>query len=151
MSKETKNQSVKLKKVVLNNVDAVVVGVKPAANNDVKPIDGRHSNPGRPVNKQSARYKRLAKQAFYTKINKLFVSGKPFTLGKDQLNDQQYTFSRSKGKYITGVGGCIISNIGGHVCNIDYVGRTKVLGYTFVLNKKVKVELNLKTLTFVSK
>ena len=55
MTKSTKNQSVKLNKVVLNNVDAVIVGVKVT--------DARHSNPGRPVNKQSARYKRLAKQA----------------------------------------------------------------------------------------
>ena len=64
---------------------------------------------------------------------------------------QQYKFSASKGKYQTGIGGCIVSNIGGHVCNIDYVGRTKVTGYTFVLNKKINVELNLKTLVFVKK
>ena len=138
---KSKNQAVKLNKVVLENVDAAVIGAK---------VDNRKNNPGRPVNKKSARYKRLAKQAFYTKVNKSFVSGKSFTLGKDQLNDQKYSFSQSKGKYITGVGGCIVSNIGGHVCNIDYVGRTKVLGYTFVLNKKVNVELNLKTLKFVS-
>ena len=140
----------KLNKVVLKNVDAVVVGVKPAANNDVPKEDLRHNNPGRPVNKKSARYKRLAKQAKYARLNKSFVSGKSFTLGKNQLNDQTYRFSASKGKYQTGVGGCIVSNIGGHVCNIDYVGRTKVTGYTFVLNKKVNVELNLKTLKFVS-
>jgi len=34
------------------------------------------------------------------------------------------------------------------VCNVEYVGRTKVKGYTFVLGKKVNVELNLKTLEF---
>ena len=134
----------KLKKVVLKNVKNVgVLVVEPK-------VDNRKNNPGRPVNKQSARYKRLAKQAKYARLNKSFVSGKSFTLGKDQLNDQTYSFSQSKGKYITGVGGCIVSPIGGHVCNIDYVGRTKVLGYTFVLNKKVNVELNLKTLKFVS-
>ena len=149
MSKETKNQSVKLKKVVLNNVNAVVVGVKPAANNDVPKEDLRHKNPGRPVNKQSARYKRLAKQAKYARINKSFVSGKSFQLSKEE--SQQYSFSQSKGKYITGVGGCIMNDITGHVCNIDYVGRTKATGYTFVLGRKINVELNLKTLVFVSK
>ena len=38
---------------------------------------------------------------------------------------------------------------GSHVCNVDYIGRTKVKGYTFVLGKKINVELNLKTLKFV--
>ena len=55
---------VKLNKVVLENVDAAVIVAK---------VDNRTNNPGRPVNKQSARYKRLAKQAFYTKQNKSFV------------------------------------------------------------------------------
>ena len=32
---------------------------------------------------------------------------------------------------------------------VDYIGRTKVTGYTFVLGKRVNVELNLKTLPFV--
>ena len=134
---------IKLKKVELKNVKNVgVLVVEPK-------VDKRKNNPGRPVNKQSARYKRLAKQAKYARLNKSFVSGKSFTLGKDQLNDQTYSFSQSTGKYITNVGGCIVSNIGGHVCNIDYVGRTKVTGYTFVLNKKVNVEINLKNVQFV--
>ena len=144
---KSKNQSVKLKKVVLNNVDAVVVGVKPAANNDVPKEDLRHNNPGRPVNKKSARYKRLAKQAFYNKVNKSFVNGKSFTLGKNQLTDQKYNYRPSSdgSEY-----GCILSPIGGHVCNVSYIGRTKVQGYTFVLNKKVNVEINLKQVKFVS-
>ena len=146
MSVKTKNQSVKLSNVVVLDETTLT-----AIANGEKLFDNRTNNPGRPVNKKSARYKRLAKQKFYSKVNKSFVSGKKFTLGKDQLNDQQYSFSRSKGKYITGVGGCIVSNIGGHVCNIDYVGRTKATGYTFVLGRKINVELNLKTLVFVSK
>jgi len=36
-----------------------------------------------------------------------------------------------------------------HECNVSYIGRTKVQGYTFVLGKKVTIELNLKTLKFV--
>ena len=142
MSKETKNQTVKLNKVVLNNVPNVgvlVVGV--AGTKD----DKRTSNPGRPVNKQSARYKRLAKQAKYAMRLSKFIQGDSFKLSKEE--SQTYKYSVTSGsKY-----GCIVSPIGGHVCNIDYVGRTKATGFTFVLDKKVNVELNLKTLVFVSK
>ena len=40
------------------------------------------------------------------------------------------------------------SAVGGHVCNVNYIGRTKVLGYTYVLNKRVNVEINLKEVNF---
>ena len=39
--------------------------------------------------------------------------------------------------------------MGGYVCNVSYIGRTKVQAYTFVMGKRVSVELNLKTLKFV--
>ena len=131
---ETKNQTVTLNKVVLNNIDTVVVGVK---------VDGRHNNTGSPVNQQSARYKRLAKQAKYALTLSKFTQGVKFKLNKEK--SQTYKYSVSAGsKY-----GCIVSPIGGHVCNIDYVGRTKATGFTFVLDKRVNVELNLKTLVFV--
>ena len=130
----TKSNTVTLNKVVLNNIDTVVVGVK---------VDGRHNNTGRPVNKQSARYKRLAKQAKYALTLSKFTQGVKFKLNKEK--SQTYKYSVSAGsKY-----GCIVSPIGGHVCNIDYVGRTKATGFTFVLDKRVNVELNLKTLVFV--
>ena len=135
MSVETKNQSVKLNKVVLDNVDAAVVVVTK--------VDGRTNNPGRPVNKQSARYKRLAKQKFYNRVNSKFVSGKSFQL--DKGSNQSYSYRPSKGERY----GCIVSPIGGHVCNVSYIGRTKVQGYAFVMNKRVNVELNLKTIKFV--
>ena len=106
-------------------------------------VDKRKNNPGRPVNKQSARYKRLAKQAFYAKVNKLFVSGKSFKLKENQ--PQEYHYSKNS----VGGGGCLFNGVGHYVCNIDYIGRTKVTGYTYVLNKRVNVELNLKTLVFV--
>ena len=128
-------------------LNKVTVDVKPAANNDVPKEDLRHNNPGRPVNKKSARYKRLAKQAKYALALSKFTQGDTFQLSKEE--SQQYKFSASKGKYITNVGGCIVSNIGGHVCNIKYIGRTKVIGYTFVLDKKVNVDINLKQVQFV--
>ncbi len=137
MSVKTKNQAVKLNKVVLNNVDAVVIGV--AGTKD----DKRTNNPGRPVNKQSARYKRLAKQAFYADVNSKFVSGKAFKLSNDSAVEFHYTPGAN------GLPGCLFNGIGSHECNITYIGRTKATGYTFVLNKRVKVELNLKNVVFV--
>jgi len=130
----TKSNTTTLNKVVLN--------VKPAANNDVKPVDGRHSNPGRPVNKTSARYKRLAKQRFYARVNSMFVGGKPFQL-KNQSSEYHYS------KNSTGDGGALFNGISHYVCNIDYVGRTKATGYAYVLDKRVNVEINLKQVQFV--
>ena len=46
-------------------------------------------------------------------------------------------------------GGGSISNTFSHVCNVSYIGRTKVLGYTFVMGKRVNVEINLKNVKFV--
>ena len=108
----------------------VVIEVK----KEVK-VDGRKNNTGRPVNKKSNRQKRLAKQAFYADVNDKFVSGHKF-----EINNSVYAYD-SKG-YIYGV-------LGGHVCNVNYIGRTKVKGFTYVLGKSVNVELNLKTLKFV--
>ena len=100
-----------------------------------KKVDNRVNNTGRPVNKKSARQKRLAKQAFYADVNRKFKEGNQF-----ELNNSVYKYD---------VKGCIMSNITGYVCNVDYVGRTKVKVFTFVLGKRVNVELNLKTLEFV--
>ena len=110
------------------------------AEGEVK-VDGRTNNTGRPVNKKSARQVRLNKQAFYANVNDKFVKGNQF-----KVNNSTYNYSAGK----DGKLGCIVDTITGHVCNVDYIGRTKVKGYTFVLGKKVNVELNLKTLKFVS-
>ena len=109
----------------------VVIEVK----KEVK-VDNRVNNTGRPVNKKSARQQRLAKQAFYADVNNKFVSGVKF-----EINNSVYSYDSK---------GYIANEMTGHVCNVEYVGRTKVKGYTFVLGKKVNVELNLKTLKFVS-
>ena len=138
MSVKTKNQSVKLSNVVVLDE----AKLKAIAEGEVK-FDNRTNNPGRPVNKQSARYKRLAKQAFYAKVNKLFVSGKSFKLKENQPSEYHYTKNSNDN------GGCLFNGVGHYVCNIDYVGRTKVTGFTYVLNKRVNVELNLKQVQFV--
>ena len=110
------------------------------AKGEVK-VDGRKNNPGRPVNKKSARYIRLQKQAFYANVNDKFVKGNQF-----KVNQSTYNYSAGKNNEL----GCIVNDVTGHVCNVSYIGRTKVQGYTFVLGKKVSIELNLKTLKFVS-
>ena len=123
-----------------------------------KKVDNRTNNTGRPVNTKSARQVRLRKQALYSKLNKLFVSGKKF-----KINNGIYAYNagdegsmgsitNAVGMYVCGdkvnTHGYITSAVGGHVCNVSYIGRTKVLGYTFVLGRKINVEINLKQVTF---
>jgi len=109
-----------------------------------KKVDNRVNNTGRPVNKQSARYKRLAKQARYERVLNKFTTGCKFNIDKES-NHGQYKYSPSNDGL-----GCIVDSVfGQHVCNVDYIGRTKVTGYTFVLGRKINVALNLKTLKFI--
>ena len=110
-----------------------------------KKVDNRVNNTGRPVNKQSARQVRLAKQALYAKLNKQFVQGKKFKINNANSEYVYHVNADSKRKNAYGH----ISDITGHVCNVSYIGRTKVLGYTFVMGKRVNVEINLKNVKFV--
>ena len=109
---------------------------------DVK-VDKRTLNTGRPVNKKSARQIRLNKQALYAKLNKQFVSGKKFKINNDS---NTYVYIVSNVDKNTGY---ISSNVTGHVCNIDYIGRTKATGYTFVMGRKLNITINLKNVKFV--
>ena len=104
-------------------------------------IDNTVNNTGRPVNKKSARQARLAKQAFYADVNAKFVSGNEF-----KIKNNTYKYRAGENGNL----GCIVgAEFGIHECNVSYIGRTKVQAYSFVLGKKVNVELNLKTLKFV--
>ena len=103
-------------------------------------VDGRKNNTGRPVNTKSARQIRLAKQALYAKLNKQFVSGKKFKINNSNTEYVYNVNDDNRGH---------ISDMVGHVCNVSYIGRTKVLGYTFVMNKRVNIEINLKQVKFV--
>ena len=109
-----------------------------------KKVDNRKNNTGRPVNKKSARQARLAKQAFYADVNRKFKEGNQFVINKGDYATYKYSQPKNNNEY-----GAIVNEAGGYVCNVSYVGRTKVQGYTFVLGKRVNVELNLKTLQFV--
>ena len=127
----------------MTKLNKVVVVLDEKAINEIAngKVDKRTLNTGRPVNKKSARQIRLNKQAHYDNVNKLFVSGKSF-----KINNNTYKYSQGD----NGDLGCIVDGIGFHQCNVSYIGRTKVKCYSFTLGKKVNVELNLKTLEFVS-
>ena len=114
-------------------------------------IDGRKNNTGRPVNKTSERQKRLAKQAFYADVNSKFKKGNQFKVNRGDYMTYKYVLNcNSKSAVSSEDGlGCIVNEIGGYVCNVSYIGRTKVQGYTFVLGKRVNVEINLKNVQFV--
>ena len=105
-----------------------------------KKVDNRVNNTGRPVNKKSARQIRLNKQALYAKLNKQFVSGKKF-----KINNNIYAYNAGD----EGSMGCITNSVGMYVCNVSYIGRTKIEGFTYVLDKRVNVEINLKEVKFV--
>ena len=123
----------------LTNVVVLDEKVLMAIANDEKVFDNRANNTGRPVNKKSNRQLRLNKQALYASLNEKFITGNPF-----KIHNETYSYSQT-GKEL----GIIKSNVTGYVCNVNYIGRTKVQGFTFVLGKQVKIELNLKTLKFV--
>ena len=106
-------------------------------------VDNRVNNTGRPVNKKSARQIRLAKQALYAKLNNAFVNGKKFKI--NNCGDSIYVYSAGD----KGSMGCITNSVGMYVCNVKYIGRTKVQGFTYVLNKRVNVEINLKEVKFI--
>ena len=126
----------KLKNVVVLDENKL----KAIAEGEVK-FDNRVNNTGRPVNKKSARQARLAKQAFYANVNDKFKKGNQF-----KIKNNTYKYSAGENGNL----GCIVgAEFGIHECNVSYIGRTKVQGYTFVLGKKVNVELNLKTLKFM--
>ena len=105
-----------------------------------KKVDNRKNNTGRPVNKKSARQVRLAKQAYYAKQNELFVSGKEF-----KINNNIYAYSIND----EGSMGVITNAVGMYVCNVSYIGRTKIEGFTYVLDKRVNVMINLKEVKFI--
>ena len=104
-------------------------------------IDNRVNNTGRPINKKSARQIRLAKQAFYKSQHDKFINGNTFNILN---NSSVYTYECDG----NGICGVILNHAGSYVCTVNYIGRTKVLGYTHVLNKRVNVEINLKEVNF---
>ena len=131
-----------MSKVKLNKVEVKVSKVVIDKEDGIHREDKRKNNPGRPINKKSARYIRLQQQSWYELINAKFVNGNTFKLKENQSAEYHYTPNADRD------GGALFNGIGHYVCNIDYIGRTKVTGFTYVLDKKVNVEINLKTVIF---
>ena len=117
-------------------VENVVVGDIDNCRFSEGKVDGRTLNTGRPVNKKSSRQIRLAKQDFYQIVNNDFQTGKSFTIA-----NKVYNYVKNDN---------VINDVNGYaIATVNYVGRTKILAYAYVLGKKVNLELNLKTLKFI--
>ena len=108
-------------------------------------IDNRVNNTGRPVNTKSARQIRLAKQALYSKLNTQFINSKKFKINND--SNSEYKYVRTDDVKDNGSIVCAVTN--SHVCNVNYIGRTKVTGYTFVMGRYINVNINLKEVKFI--
>jgi len=107
-------------------------------------IDNRVNNTGRPVNHLSARQQRLRKQAFYNKQHNAFINSKKFKINDD--TNSEYKYVRTDDVKDNGSIVCAITN--NHICNVQYIGRTKVQGYTFVMGRYINVNINLKEVKF---
>ena len=106
-------------------------------------IDNRVNNTGRPVNNLSARQVRLRKQAFYNKQHDAFINSKKFKINNDTTGEYMYVCSDDKD-----FGSILCAITKQHVCNVNYIGRTKVTGYTFILGRYINVTINLKEVKF---
>ena len=106
-------------------------------------IDNRKNNTGRPINNWSARQQRLRKQSFYNKQYTAFMNSKKFKINNDTTGEYMYVCSDDKD-----FGSIVCAITRQHVCNVNYIGRTKVTGYTFVMGRYINVTINLKEVKF---
>ena len=109
-------------------------------------VDGRKNNTGRPVNTNSARQIRLNKQAETKAAMDYVLNGGWFKLTPN-CNGAYVYVSNKEGT----CNGHIATSFGGHECNVDTIGRTKITGYTFVMNKKVNVEFDVRNIIKIKK
>ena len=109
-------------------------------------VDGRKNNTGRPVNKKSARQIRLNKQAQTKAAMDYVVNGGWFKLTENCTGAYVYV-SNPNSEY----GHHIATSFGAHECNVNTIGRTKITGYTFVMNKKVNVEFDVRNIIKIKK
>ena len=103
-------------------------------------VDGRKNNTGRPVNKKSARQIRLNKQKATKQAMDYVMQGGWFKLTPNCTGAYVYV-SNPNSEY-----GHIATSFGGHECNVNTIGRTKITGYTFIMNKKVNVEFDVRNI-----
>ena len=105
-------------------------------------VDNRANNTGRPVNVGSARQVRLNKQAETKRAMDYVMEGGWFKLTENCSG--AYVFVLNKDN--VGNSGYIATMLGNHECNINQIGRTKMSGYTFVMNKRVNVEFDVRNI-----
>ena len=110
-------------------------------------VDNRVNNTGRPVNVKSARQVRLNKQAETKQAMDYVMQGGWFKLTSDC--NGAYVFVSNKDN--VGNSGYIATMLGNHECNINQIGRTKMSGYTFVMNKRVNVEFDVRNIVRIKK
>ena len=110
-------------------------------------VDNRVNNTGRPVNVGSARQVRLNKQAETKRAMDYVMEGGWFKLTSDC--NGAYVFVSNKDN--VGNSGYIATMLGNHECNINQIGRTKMSGYTFVMNKRVNVEFDVRNIVRIKK
>ena len=103
-------------------------------------VDNRVNNTGRPVNKKSARQVRLNKQKATKQAMDYVVNGGWFKLTPNCTGAYVYV-SNPDCEY-----GHIATSFGAHECNIDNIGRTKITCYSFVMNKKINVEFDVRNI-----
>ena len=109
-------------------------------------VDGRKNNTGRPVNTKSARQIRLNKQAETKAAMDYVMQGGWFKLTPNC--NGAYTFVKNENNTNEGH---IATSFGYHECNIDTIGRTKMSGYSFVMNKRVNVEFDVRNIVKIKK
>ena len=102
-------------------------------------VDNRVNNTGRPVNKKSARQIRLNKQAETKSAMDYVMQGGWFKLTPNCTGAYVYVPNKEGN-------GHIATSFGAHECNIDGIGRTKITGYSFVMNKKINVEFDVRNI-----
>jgi len=110
-----------------------------------KKVDNRVNNTGRPVNVGSARQVRLLKQWETKEAMDYVVNGGWFKLTENCSGAYVYV-SNPDCEY-----GHIATSFGAHECNIDNIGRTKITGYSFVMNKKINVEFDVRNIVRVKR
>jgi len=110
-----------------------------------KKVDNRTNNTGRPVNVGSARQVRLTKQAETKRQMDYVMNGGWFKLTANCSG--AYVFVSNKDN--RGNSGHIATMLGNHECNINVIGRSKMSGYTFVMNKRVNVEFDVRNIVKV--
>ena len=107
-----------------------------------KKVDNRVNNTGRPVNVNSARQVRLLKQWENKEAMDYVLNGGWFKLTENCTGAYTFVNSNNRGDN----DGHIATSFGGHECNINQIGRTKMSGYTFVMNKRVNVEFDVRNI-----